>query len=69
MKTITCQNWQGGDVQKTKNEFCELWASELNNLKNMTYTIKWQERVSAMRAEVRNQASREFDRVWAVQNP
>jgi len=68
MKTITCQNWQGNDVQKTELEFVEIWSGELNNLKNLTYTTKWQARVSAMKAEVRNEARREFRRVWAVQN-
>lgn len=67
-KTITCQNWQGGDVEKTREEFSALWEDEIKNLRNLTWRFGWADRVDAMRAEVRNEAGREFDRIWAKQN-
>lgn len=69
MKTINVKDCWDKNKTLTENEFCDIWVAELDELKRLTWSVKWQERVAAMKAEVRNQARREFQAVWKTQNP
>lgn len=64
-ETITVENYVGNDIQITLKQFTRTWTDHANQLKRVSYSMDWQQEVSAMIAKVEEQCKLEFDRLVA----
>lgn len=64
-QTITVENFVGNDVQITLEQFSKTWIDHVNQLRRISYSMDWQQEVSAMKMKVEKECKIEFDRLVA----
>lgn len=66
-RTITVDG-SFGEIQITKEKYCEMWKSHTNQLRRINYSLDWQKEVSVMTERVVEVVEADFERLYKEQN-